>query len=92
MGLGPPRGGTDERHRRSALNHGTRKLGRSHGRRGRDVYKYYMRCMEGPNARIARRNDISLFLPLWPWGLKSGYPLSVKFVGPVFRRVQLCAS
>lgn len=63
MGLGHPRGRTDERRRRSALNHGPRKLGRSHGRRGRDVYKYYMRCMEGPNVRIARQNDISPFRP-----------------------------
>jgi hypothetical protein len=30
---------------RSALSHGPRKLDRSHGRRGRDVYKYYMGCM-----------------------------------------------
>lgn len=39
--LGRPRGRTDERRRRSALSHGPRKLDRSHGRRGRDVYKYY---------------------------------------------------
>jgi hypothetical protein len=78
---------------RSALNHGTRKLGRSHGRRGRDVYKYYMRCIEGPNVRIARRNDISLF-PLFGLvlGIKIGLSPVRKFVGPVLRRVQLCAS
>jgi hypothetical protein len=60
-----PRGRTDEWRRRSAsaLNHGPRKLGRSHGR-GHDVYKYYMCCMEGPKVRIVPQNDISPFLPL----------------------------
>jgi hypothetical protein len=54
MDLGRPRGRTDERRRRSALNYGPRKLGHSHGRRERDVYKYYLRCMEGPKVRSSK--------------------------------------
>ena len=82
--LGRPRGRADERRRRSALSHGPRKLDRSHGRRGRDVYKYYTCCMLHGRTEGTHRssNDISPFLPL-PLEIRTG-------LSPVHKIVRTC--